>query len=229
MGDGQNRDKGTQTPARFVIGGLTLLGSLERLIQAGRGRCAIAAEPSWTKIRYTNSNHQFSHKNDSPSQATYLSEISLHLVHHFTTLRPAIMLLLPIRWIPGLRFSWTSPRWPADIEFVRTASWNSKEASWLKKYMDTLRFNLSWLAWLAWLGVTWDDFAGVFAFLFCVFFWPSWERENISPAFCHLLSWWFSGWNPFGGDMFSRSLAKVSQHPVLRLGIMGMRIHFASV
>ena len=46
MGDGQNRDKGTKTPARFVIGGLTLLGSLVRLIQAGRGRCAIAAEPS---------------------------------------------------------------------------------------------------------------------------------------------------------------------------------------
>ena len=85
------------------------------------------------------SNHQFSHKNDSPSQTAYLSEISLHLVHHFTTLRPAIMLLQPTRWIPGsdsvgqaLGGLQTSNSWGQQAEILK------KQAGWNKIWVPSV-------------------------------------------------------------------------------------------
>lgn len=87
---GQNRNKGTNTPARFVIGGLTLLGSLVSL--NGDPKPVVADVQSLPNHlepkRSTLAIDQFSDKKDSPSQTTYLSEISLHLVHHFITFHP---------------------------------------------------------------------------------------------------------------------------------------------
>ena len=189
MVDGQNQDKGTKTP--------------------GRGRCAIAAEPSWTKKIHISNRSIFTQKG---------FPITNHLsIRNFTSPSPPFHNLASCHHAaasPGLRFSWTSPRWPADIEFVRTASWNSKESSWLKQNMGTLRFNLSWLAWLGVCSMI------LLVCLQFVFFFPPGNEKTYPLPF---VTFWvddFPAETRLVGICFlvpDWRLVNVSQHPVPHL------------